>query len=181
MRPIYFKLKNGKTVKIRRINANDYDDFMKFLKKFTAGPGAKWTYQYKGQPDKDYEKSIAMYESPDNLFLGVWDGNELVATTNISKIRPKHPYYARAATTGTTILEKYTSNGIGTKLKQLTEKWAIENNIHKLEATVREKNIRSICNLLKNGYEIVGMLHDTAFIDGQWHNEYIMEKILEKR
>ena len=27
---------------------------------------------------------------------------------------------------------------------------------------------------------IVGILHDTAFIDGEWHHEYILEKILEK-
>lgn len=46
MRPIYFKLKNGETVKIRRINANGYGDFMHFLKKFTTGSGEKWTDQY---------------------------------------------------------------------------------------------------------------------------------------
>lgn len=181
MRTIKFKLKNGKTVIIRRIRAKDYEDVMKFLEKFSSGPGAKWTNQYKGQPKKDYERSVAMYESDDSLFIGVWDGDEIVATTNISKMMAHHPYYARTAQTGTTVLEEYTSQGIGNKLKQLTEKWAKENDIHKLEATVRDKNIRSIGNLLKNGYEIVGILHDTAYIDGQWYNEYIMEKILESR
>ena len=50
-------------------------------------------------------------------------------------------------------------------------------SIHKLETTAHQKNIRSIGNLLKNGYE----MHDTVFIDDQWHNEYIMEKILDNR
>ena len=35
-------------------------------------------------------------------------------------------------------------------------------------------------NLLKNGYEIVGILHDVAFINGEWYHQYNLEKILEK-
>ena len=82
--------------------------------------------------------------------------------------------------TATTMLEQYTSNGLGTKFKQIIEKWAFENGVHKLESGVRHKNIRSLGNLLNQGWEIVGILHDTAFIDGEWHHEYILEKILEK-
>ena len=49
-RAIKFKLKNGKVVTIRRIRGTDYDAVMKYLEKFTRGPGAKWTWQYAGQP-----------------------------------------------------------------------------------------------------------------------------------
>ena len=93
---------------------------------------------------------------------------------------PEHPYSGRVAESGTTMLEKYTSNGLGTKFKQIVGKWASENNVHKLQTEVRHKNTRSLGNLLKQGYEIVGILHDTALIDGEWHHEYILEKILEK-
>ena len=179
-RAVKFKLKNGKVVTIRRIRGTDYEDMMKYLEKFTRGPGAKWTWQYAGQPKKDREKSIQIYENPNNLFLGAWDGNTLIGTASINKKQVGHPYSGRVATTGTTILEKYTSNGLGTKFKQIIEKWAIENNVHKLESSIRHKNTRSLGNLLKQGYEIVGILHDTAFIDGEWHHEYILEKILEK-
>ena len=96
------------------------------------------------------------------------------------KRMPDHPYSGRMATTGTTILEKYTSNGLGTKFKQIVGKWAQEHNVHKLQTEVRHKNTRSLGNLLKQGYEVVGIVHDTAFIDGEWHHEYILEKILEK-
>lgn len=179
-RAIKFKLKNGKVVTIRRIRGTDYDAVMKYLEKFTRGPGAKWTWQYAGQPKKNREKSIQIYENPNNLFIGAWDGDILVGTASISKKQVGHPYSGRVATTATSILEKYTSMGLGTKFKQIVGKWAIEHNVHKLQTEVRHRNTRSLGNLLKQGYEIVGILHDTAFIDGEWHHEYILEKILEK-
>lgn len=179
-RAIKFKLKNGKVVTIRRMRGDDYDAAMRYMDKFAHGPSAKWTYQYAGQPKKDREKSIAMYESPDNIFIAAWDGDQIIGMANANKIRPNHPYSARSAITGTTMLEKYTSNGLGNKFKQIVEKWARENNVHKLETSVRHKNVRSLGNLIKNGYQIVGIMHDTAFIDGEWHHEYLLEKILEK-
>ena len=179
-RAIKFKLKNGKVLTIRRLRADDYDAAMRFFDKFSRGSGAKWTHQYPGQPKKDREKSIAMYESPDNIFLAAWDGDEIIGTASASKIRPNHPYSGRAASVGITLLEKYTSNGLGGKMIQILEKWARENNVHKLEAGVRHKNIRSLGNCVKNGWEVVGIQHDAAFIDGEWHHEYILEKILEQ-
>jgi len=179
-RAIKFKLKNGKVVTIRRIRGTDYDDVMKYFEKFTRGPGAKWTWQYPGQPKKDKEKSIQAYESPNNLFIGAWDGKNLIGMADISKKQANHPYSGRVASTATTMLEQYTSNGLGTKFKQIVEKWARENNVHVLQSGVRHKNVRSLGNLLKQGYEIVGIFHDTAFINGEWHHEYLLEKILEK-
>lgn len=179
-RAIKFKLKNGKIVTIRRIRGTDYDDVMKYFRKFTRGPGAKWTWQYRGQPDKDKAKSIQIYEDPNSLFVGAWDGDDMIGMANISKKQAGHPYSGRVATTATTMLEQYTSNGLGTKFKQIVEKWACENNVHILQSGVRHKNIRSLGNLLKQGYEIVGVYHDTAFIDGEWHHEYLLEKKLEK-
>ena len=52
-RAIKFKLKNGRVVTIRRLVATDYDAQMKFMEKFTLGPGAVQTMQYRGQPKKN--------------------------------------------------------------------------------------------------------------------------------
>jgi len=179
-RAIKFTLKNGKVVTIRRIRGTDYEDVMKYFSKFTKGAGAKWTWQYAGQPKKDKEQSIKLYESPNNLFVGAWDGKNMIGMASINKKQPNHPWSGRVANTATTMLEQYTSNGLGTKFKQIVEKWARENNVHVLQSGIRHKNVRSIGNLLKQGYEIVGIFHDTAFIDGEWHHEYLLEKILEK-
>ena len=179
-RAIKFKLKNGKVVTIRRLKPDDYDALAKFLEEFAKGPGAKWTWQYPGRPLPPREKAAKDWTNENSLFIVAFDGNKIIGSANIMKRMPDHPYSGRMATTGTTILEKYTSNGLGTKFKQIIDKWAKENNIHKLQAKVRHKNVRSLGNLIKNGYEIVGITHDAVCIDGEWHHEYILEKILEK-
>ena len=179
-RAIKFKLKNGKEVTIRPLKIDDYDAFVKYMNEFRKGPSAKWTWQCPGRPLVTRERAEKDWSDKNSLFLGAFDGNKLIGTANIRKKMPEHPYSGRVAESGTTMLEKYTSNGLGTKFKQIVGKWASENNVHKLQTEVRHKNTRSLGNLLKQGYEIVGILHDTAFIDGEWHHEYILEKILEK-
>lgn len=179
-RAIKFKLKNGKEVTIRPLKIDDYDSFVKYMNEFRKGPSAKWTWQCPGRPLVTRERAEKDWSDKNSLFLGAFDGNKLIGTANIRKKMPEHPYSGRVAESGTTMLEKYTSNGLGTKFKQIVGKWASENNVHKLQTEVRHKNTRSLGNLLKQGYEIVGILHDTALIDGEWHHEYILEKILEK-
>ena len=179
-RAIKFKLKNGKVVTIRPLRADDYDAVMRYMKEFRKGPSAKWTWQYPERPLPPKERAVKDWTNENGLFVGAFDGDRVIGTANIAKKMPDHPWSGRVAVTGTTILEKYTSMGLGTKFKQIVGKWAIEHNVHKLQTEVRHRNTRSLGNLLKQGYEIVGILHDTAFIDGEWHHEYILEKILEK-
>ena len=179
-RAIKFKLKNGKVVTIRRLCANDYESIKKYYKEFNSGPSAKMVFEYPGSPVGSKEYMVNKWENKNNLCIAAFDGNKIIGYAQICKIMPDHPYSGRNAITGTTMLEKYTSNGLGTKFKQIIEKWAYENNVHKLVAETFDKNSRSVGNLLKSGYEIVGMLHDVAFIDGEWYHQYNLEKILEK-
>lgn len=173
-----FNLKDGKKLTIRQVKGDDYDASMCFFDAFSRGVGAKWTNQYSGQPKKDRERSVKMYENPNNFFIAAWDDEAIVGMASASIILPNHPYYGHGAEVGITILEEYTSKGLGTELLRYIEKWARKKTVHKLEATVRHKNIRSIGALLKSGYQIVGIKHDTAFISKEWHHEYVMEKIL---
>ena len=154
---------------------------MKFFNKFVHDPSTKYTSQYLGQPKKDKESSVSMYDDPNNLLVGAWDGDEIVGESSIVKIAPENPKYrGLTGETGSIILDKYTSQGLGGKLKTIIEKWARENGVHKLEAEVFHKNIRSLNNLMKHGYNIVGIKHDAAIVDKEWMHIYILEKILEK-
>lgn len=179
-RAINFKLKNGKIVTIRRTRAGDYDAQMKFFEKFVREPGALQTWQYAGQPKKDKEKSVQLYESDDWLFIGVWDGNNMIGCGDIHRTHVGNPYDGRVAACATTVLEKYKRNGIGGKMLDIFEKWAHEHNVHKIEAGIRHKNMASINNCLKHGFVITGIKHDSAYINGEWIHEYILEKIIEK-
>ncbi len=180
-RAIKFKLKNGKVVTIRRIRGTDADAMLKFLNKCSHDyETSKYTSFYLGKPTPSKESCVALYDNPNNFFVGAWDGDNIIGESTITKVSPNNPKYrGLTGITGSIILSKYTSQGLGGKLKTIVEKWARENGVHKLEAEVFHKNVRSLNNLLKNGYEIIGIKHDHAFINNEWVHEYILEKILD--
>ena len=175
-----FILKNGKTVVIRRLRSTDYESVKSYYIEFDKGPGAKMVFEYPGAPVEAKEHMIQKWENKNNLCIAAFDESKVVGCAQICKIMADNPYSGRNAITGITMLEEYTSNGLGAKFGTLIEKWARENNVHKISAETFHKNTRSIGNLLKQGYEIAGILHDIAFIDGEWYHQYNFEKILEK-
>lgn len=181
-RAIKFKMKNGKVVTIRRIRGTDYDAMMKFFDKFVHDPSAKYTSMYLGQPKYSKESCVALYDNPNNLFLGAWDGDKIIGESTITRVSPNNPKYrGLTGITGSIILDKYTSNGLGGKLKTMIEKWARENGVHKLEGEVFHKNVRSLSNLMRHGYNIVGIKHDAAIVDNEWMHIYVLEKILANK
>lgn len=171
-------LKNGKQATLRRIRGKDYEEVMTFLDKFSRGKGAIWTNQYPGQPKKDKEKSIQAYESDQELFLGIWVDETLVAEGSIELGGLNHPWRAPVAVFGLSVLEEYTSLGLGTRLLKELEKWAIKKGVHRIKATVRHNNKRGIGLYLKMGYQIEGIARETAFFDGAWQHEYYIAKII---
>ena len=172
-------LENGQQAMLRRIRAKDYEEVMTFLDKFSRGKGAIWTHQYPNQPKKDKQNSIQHYESDDELFLGIWNGKELIAEASIHIKNIRDPWSAKQASFGVCMLEEYTSLGLGTILLKELEKWAIKKKIHRIFATVRHNNKRAIGLYLKLGYQIEGMAKETAFFDNQWQHEYYLGKIIE--
>ena len=177
-RAIKYKIKNGKVITIRRLRTNDYEAMESFREKFSIDPGAINTMQYPGRPKNNKESFVK--HCAENLLLGAFDGDKIVGSCSVNLLRHGHPYSGRAAGMGMMMLSKYTHNGIGGKFFDVAEKWARENNIHKLQAEVRHNNIPSIANCIKHGFIITGINYDAAFINGKWVHEYIVEKILEK-
>ena len=180
-RAVKFRLKNGKIVTIRPVRKNDYEDVVRFHNKFLSGDGVKFTTQYPGQPKMNKDSFADLYENPNNFFIGAWYNNEMIGEADIQKQKPNHPHFqGMTGVVGTFVLDKFTSCGLGGKFLQILEKWAMENNVHRLEAKVRHTNIRSLGNLIKNGYEISGVKHEYAFINGKWFHQYELEKIIRK-
>ena len=52
--------------------------------------------------------------------------------------------------------------------------------MHKIEGEVRALNQAGIALYLKHGFIIEGAKRDTAFINGAWHTNYIIGKILDE-
>ena len=174
-----FQLKNGIEVSIRQIKADDYEDVMAYLAEFSETPGAKFTYQYPGQPKKDKEKSIKAYENPASLFLGAYDNDKLIALAQIGLVKADHPWVCRNASFGISMLDEYQGQGLGFYLMGRLEQWARQKGVHRIEDCVRQKNKKGIALYLKCGFEIEGLARENAFIDGEWINTYYIAKILD--
>ena len=171
-------LKDGSKATLKRIRAKNCEEVMHFLDKFSRGKGAKWTNEYPGRSSANQEKMIQRFESDNELFLGVWNDKELIGQGCIFLNGLNHPWNVPRADFGISILEEYTSLGIGTKILRELEKWAIQKKVHRIHAKVRHNNTRGLGLYLKMGYQIEGMARETAFFDNQWQHEYDIAKIV---
>ena len=173
-----FTLKNGEELIIRQLHADDYETVMTFLLQLSHEN--IFTNQYPGQPKRDKEKSIQTYELPTNLFLAAFKGTgEVVGLISIMINKPGHPWTGRNASFGISMLKAYYGQGLGTYLMGKAEEWARAQGMHRIEGTVRSLNRRAINLYLKQGFEIDGVFREVALIDGQWHDEYHISKILK--
>lgn len=76
------------------------------------------------------------------------------------------------------ILNQYRGMGIGTKLFQRLEEWALNHKIHRLELTVITENEAGVGLYKKMGFEIEGIKRDSLYIDNEFVDEYYMSKLL---
>lgn len=82
---------------------------------------------------------------------------------------------------GISILKSYWGKGIGTKLFDFMEKWALKEKIIRLELSVMTHNERGIALYKKMGFEIEGTKKASIFVKGKYVDEYLMSKILDNR
>jgi len=76
------------------------------------------------------------------------------------------------------VLDEYRGRGIGTKLFEQLEKWAIGQNVHRMELTVVTRNEAGLALYKKRGFEIEGTKRDSLLINGEYLDEYYMAKLL---
>lgn len=76
------------------------------------------------------------------------------------------------------ILKDFRGLGIGTKLFQQLEEWAVVHNIHRLELTVVTRNKAGVGLYKKLGFEIEGRKQHSLLINGEFVNEYYMAKLI---
>ncbi|MGG3564377.1 GNAT family N-acetyltransferase [Neobacillus rhizosphaerae] len=76
------------------------------------------------------------------------------------------------------ILKDYRGQGIGTRLFEKLEDWAVERNIRRLELTTVTRNVAGVALYKKMGFEVEGTKKDSLLIDGEFVDEYYMAKLL---
>ena len=76
------------------------------------------------------------------------------------------------------VLREYRGKKIGAKLFEKLEKWALENNVTRLELTVMEHNEVAIKLYEKMGFRREGFKKNSLIVDGKYVAEYYMGKII---
>ena len=173
-----FCLKNGENVTIRQITLDDYDAYCVFFEKLAKE--TIFTNQYVGRPRRTKEVFEAQVRDTENLYRLVVcrDDGEIVGTCTVFVMRPEHPWLNRTCDFGIMLLDAYTGQRLGTFLMKKMEDWARLKNMHRIEAQVRTKNVKAMALYLKCGFEIEGVAHDAAYINGTWHHQYYIAKLL---
>lgn len=76
------------------------------------------------------------------------------------------------------VMQKFCFQGIGKKLMQLLEIWAIDNKFHRLQLTVMVSNKRAILFYERCGFQIEGIKRDSIMLNGKYIDELYMYKLI---
>ncbi|MCG8428017.1 MAG: GNAT family N-acetyltransferase, partial [Chromatiales bacterium] len=68
--------------------------------------------------------------------------------------------------------------GIGGRLIDAAEQWATQNQVHRLELTVRADNQRAIALYESKGFSIEGKKRDALYVNDAYVDEFYMGKLL---
>jgi len=126
--------------------------------------------------EEQEEEISRILQNKDSLLLVAVDNGALVgylAAFGKSARRIKH-----IVTISIAILQSHVGIGVGTKLFNELEKWAKENNKHRLELTVMDNNPAGQALYKKVGFEVEGIKRDSLYIAGAYINDIYMSKLI---
>ena len=165
-------------VDIRPVEIKDYEAYCVFYEKLAEE--TVFTNQYIGRPRRSREAFEAQLNA-ENIYrlVAVNSAEDIVGVCSVVIERPDHPWLNKSCDFGIMILQNYTGQGLGSYLMKKIETWARLQKMHRIGAQVRTKNIAAMALYLKCGYEVEGRARDVAYINGEWHNQYYISKILD--
>lgn len=114
-------------------------------------------------------------ESHSEIFTAELDGKligYLMAIGGSSK-RTRHTVYLVIG-----VLTSHRGHGVGTRLFEHLEKWAVQHNIRRLELTVAQPNEAGMRLYWKMNFEIEGKKRDSLIINDEFVDEYYMSKLI---
>jgi RimJ/RimL family protein N-acetyltransferase len=161
---------------IREIQVNDAKNFSELLKNVDAQ--SPFMLYEEGERstsnEKEKKRIVTMLEKKNAIIFVVESDQKLigyVASIRGNTKRNKHVAYVVIG-----LLQQYRGKGIGRKLFNKLDEWAVNNTISRLELTVVTKNDTAVNLYKKCGFEIEGIKRK-AF---KWNNTYIDEYYMAK-
>lgn len=162
---------------IRKIEIKDSEKFLNMLKQLDNEtnnmmfePGERKT------TIKEMDCKIRNMQDSASLILVAEDNGNIVGFLSAERGFAKRIRHSAYIVIG--ILRDYRGRGIGVKLFEELEKWALENNVTRLELTVMKHNEAAIRLYEKMGFKKEGIKENSLIVDGKYVDEYYMGKIL---
>ncbi|MDM5326350.1 GNAT family N-acetyltransferase [Neobacillus sp. CF12] len=163
---------------IREVNNDDAEGLVRLIKQvesdsqymlFEAG-------ERNIEPDQQVKRIEAMKKDGKSTIFVAEEKDELIGYLIVmggNAIRNKHSVYLVIG-----ILSHYRGLGVGTKLFEELEKWAMVHQIHRLELSVVTHNEAGLRLYKKMDFKIEGTKRHSLLIDGEFVDEYYMSKLL---
>ena len=162
-------------IEIRDIKESDIEAFYDCLKTLDSE-----TEYMMYEPDERTfdEEEIRSYitDCKNKIFVACHEGEiaGYIVAEKSSFRRLRHSAYIVIG-----IRKRYGHRGIGTRLFELIEEWALENGITRRELTVETVNEAAVRLYKKCGCKIEGLKEHSMLVNGQYVDEYYMGKLLE--
>jgi RimJ/RimL family protein N-acetyltransferase len=75
-------------------------------------------------------------------------------------------------------LQDHSHQGVGSKILQAVEKWALEQSINRLESQVAQSNAIAVAFYAKHGYQQEGLAKQAIRVANTYYDSCLMGKIL---
>ncbi|SDY92671.1 Acetyltransferase (GNAT) family protein [Evansella caseinilytica] len=161
-------------VQIRQAVPDDAKEFLSFLLTLDQEtsfmlyePGERTTgeAELKQKIEKTREHSLLLVAEGGEKIVGFLSASR----GNVNRI--KHSAYVVVG-----ILNNYRGMGVGGRLFEELDTWAVNHGVSRLELTVMTKNEQAIKLYKKMGYKVEGIKEKSCFVNGEFVDEYYMAK-----
>ena len=161
----------------RQIKSEDSAEFLRLL--ISLDNESKFMLYEPDERNMTVEETEMMLKgiiASGSYAVGCFSDNQLVGFATLRRGFAKRNNHSGYVVIG--VMKTSSSKGYGTSLIDEIEKWAVENEITRLELTVMKHNKRALELYLRSGYEIEGTKKNSLIIDGEYVDEYYMSKVL---
>ncbi|MBO1198833.1 GNAT family N-acetyltransferase [Staphylococcus simiae] len=163
---------------IRKVSIKDVESFIAMLTKIYDD--SLYMFYTPGEYDPSVTSASKQLEeyitSPSKVIYVAESDNQLVGFAFVNTQPFQRIKHIAKINLGVKML--YQRQGIGQALMDEIMAWSLNNNIHRIEATVPIDNQSALDLFKSSDFQIEGVLQDTLFINGKYFNEYMMAKIV---
>lgn len=165
-------------MQIRNLNQNDTDNFIDMQLRLDRETDFMMYEPGERKTDRDrVENLLRSAEEGGNLLLVVEDKDKLWGFLSAQRGNPNRIRHSAYIVTG--ICKDYRRMGIGKAFFQELDKWAVLNQIKRLELTVMCANEAAVSLYEKSGFVKEGIKKNSMLVNGQLTDEFYMAKLME--